>query len=77
MHEFAAPDAVVALNQTDAVDRSVAPALSEYCSANVCLAPVPQVGTTESAVMIGAAANVLSVYRQTPPSFVQSRAYSV
>ena len=33
--EWAALDAAVALNQTHAVDKFVAPAVSEYCSPNV------------------------------------------
>ena len=35
MHELLDVDANVALNQTQAVDRSDAPAVSEYCNANV------------------------------------------
>jgi len=41
----------VALNQTHSVERSVAPSVSEYCSAKVCVVPEPLLGVAESAVM--------------------------
>src|SRR5512143_3496742 len=55
MHEFAAfPN--IALNQTHVVDKSDAPAVSEYCKANVCVVPLPEAGDTASAVTVPLAA---------------------
>ena len=67
MQESAAAfDASEALNQAHTVDRSVAPAVSEYCSAKVCVVPVPPLGVTRSGETVdcatGNAVNVLSVY---------------
>src|SRR5262245_55132781 len=55
MHEFAPLAANVALNHTHACVRSVDPAVSPYWSENVCVAPDPEFGVTETAVTTGVA----------------------
>jgi hypothetical protein len=52
MQEFADTDPNVALNQTQSFDRSVAPAVSEYCNPNIWIDPLPDAGITESAVTV-------------------------
>ena len=50
MHEFAPVDANVALNQTHACVMFAPPTVSENWNANVCEAPVPELGEAEIAV---------------------------
>src|SRR5262245_30433241 len=53
MQELATGAVNDSLKRTHVVARSVAPALSEYCSAKVWLHPLPDAGVTESAVTVG------------------------
>src|SRR4051812_29605006 len=64
MQEFADGDVNVGLNQTQVVARSVAPTVSPYCSANVCVAPLPEDGVAVSAVTrVSAGAGTVHVPR--------------
>src|SRR5215813_2495476 len=53
MHECAALLPNVGLNHTHSCCKSLPPAVSPYASANVCVAPVPALGVTASAVTTG------------------------
>src|SRR5262245_2678769 len=52
MHEFVVGALPEAVNQSQAFDRSTAPAVSEYCIENVPLAPDPVGGARLSAVTV-------------------------
>jgi hypothetical protein len=57
-HELAALE--VAVNHTQTLDRLAAPPVSEYCKANVCVAPEPELGEIELAEAVGATIVVTS-----------------
>jgi hypothetical protein len=61
MHELADVVANVSLNHTHAVDRFVAPAVSENWSAKVCAAPDPAFGATDTALTASGAPYVIVV----------------
>ena len=55
------------LNTAHTVARFNAPAESEYCSANVCVSPEPELGVTASAVTLTAAVPIVQVPRFCQP----------
>src|SRR5882762_11287023 len=76
MQELAAVGANVALNHTHACVMLVAPAVSENRNANVCTAPLSDVGDTESAVTVDV--NVALTFRVPVATFpAASRAVTV
>src|SRR5579872_3165137 len=69
MQLLAALDAKLELIHTHPCVRSVAPAVSEYCRANIWLTPLPELGVTESAVTVIAAAGTVHVPKVCQPLF--------
>jgi hypothetical protein len=58
-HEWVALE--VAVNHTQTEDRLAAPPVSEYCKANVCVAPEPELGETEPAEAVVGVTVVTSI----------------